>query len=111
MSFDANRIDELIREMHRAADGSEGYVNAFVSLGIRLSQNIEIPSSSAALDARAAADLIVAYADRSKPDWAKVNAQHKKTVDLLNKAKKEWAAYEKKFVSGAESGLMGATCI
>ncbi|MFC4669940.1 peptidoglycan-binding domain-containing protein [Seohaeicola nanhaiensis] len=109
MSCDAENIYDLIREMHSAADGSQGYVNAFVSLGIRMAKNIEIPSDSAALDAKAAADLIIAYADRSKPDWAKVNAQHKKAVELLNKAKKEWAAYEKKFVSGAEAGLMGAT--
>ncbi|GHF51696.1 hypothetical protein [Seohaeicola zhoushanensis] len=109
MSIDAERIYDLIQEMHKVSDGSEGYINAFISLGVRMAKNIEIPSNSAALDAKAAADLIIAYADRSKPDWAKVNAQHKKAVDLLNKAKKEWEAYEKKFVEGTEAGLMGAT--
>ncbi|QYK40974.1 MAG: hypothetical protein KF887_16505 [Paracoccaceae bacterium] len=109
MTTEADNISKCIREMHKAADGSEGYVNALVSLGVRMGKGIDIPSERAALDARGAAQQLVSLVDRTKPDWEKVEAQHRKASQAINKAVKEWQAFDRKYIEGAESGLLGAT--
>jgi hypothetical protein len=109
MMVEADNISTCIREMHKAADGSTGFVNAMVSLGVRMGKGIEIPDEKAALDARGAAQMLIALVDRTKPDWAKVEAQHRKASLAINKAVKEWQAFDRKYVDGAEKGLIGAT--
>lgn len=109
MMVEADNISGCIREMHKAADGSSGFVNAMVSLGVRVGKGIEIPSEKAALDARGAAQMLIALVDRTKPDWAKVEAQHRKASLAINKAVKEWQAFDSKYIDGAEKGLIGAT--
>ncbi|MEM6617694.1 MAG: hypothetical protein AAF631_00145 [Pseudomonadota bacterium] len=111
MYIDADQIDRLITQMHKRADGSAGFVNALAHMGVSGWKGIEIPKAKAALDARAAATDLENLVKRTKVDWKKVNEQQKRARALLNKATKEWKAYEKVYVEGAEQGVVGATIV
>lgn len=111
MFIDADQIDRMITMMHNRADGSKGYVNALVHMGVSGWKGVEIPSAKPALEARAAAMDLENLVKRSKVDWKKVNKQQQQARKLLNKATQEWKAYEKKYVDGAEKGAVGATIV
>lgn len=108
---EADVICKLIQELLERSAGSEGLVNAFVNLGMQGFGLSPPPSKKNALDARAAAGMVISATDRSKVDWAKVKTLVVKADKLHKKAVKEWKDYNDRYIKRAEWGAFGATVV